>query len=400
MNKKEVGQREKDVWVAFGGTIKVIALVVAMPFLSVCGGTDNTSAANCGKSLGMQRERYMELMSEFATEVTNELAIVREAANTGTIKQRLMRFSCVLDCQKKVAAKYVPLIKAARAEAEATVVPNELLESKGALLSEMDGQIDRLIKFEGLELEETVDAAMHSERKERKDDSVVHDCIPVAVSILPNLEFPSKEKSVCGIRINVVGGSHVDVAWMDLGGVFNYASRETCGVQFAGVCNVGPNVAEGIQFAGLANGCESLVGLQGAAGCNIAGEGNGVQMSGLLNFSFKMRGCQISCCGNYAPIGNGCQVGWSNIAEKMNGIQLGGGLNAGNDLEGLQLAAFNWAGRCRGVQIGAVNRCEEAKGLQIGVVNYADAVSGCQIGAFNVIATSSVPFLPIFNMNF
>ena len=400
MNKKGLGQRERNVWVAFGGTIKVIALVVAMPFLSVCGGTDKTSAASCGNCLGMQRERYMKLMSEFATEGTNELAIVREAEKTGSIKQRLMRFSCVLDCQKKVAAKYVPLIKAVRAETEATVVPNELLEAKGALLSEMDGQIDRLVKFEGLELEEAVDAVMHSERKDGKNDSVIHDCIPVAVSILPNLEFPSREKSVCGIRINVVGGSHVDVAWMDLGGVFNYASRKTCGVQFAGVCNVGPNVAEGIQFAGLANGCKSLVGLQGSAVCNVSGDGDGVQMSGLLNIGFKVRGCQISCGSNYATVESGGQFGWSNIAEKMNGIQLGACLNAGNDLEGLQLAAFNWAGCCRGVQIGAINRCEKAEGLQIGVVNYADTVSGCQIGVFNVIETSSIPFLPIFNMNF
>ena len=91
---------------------------------------------------------------------------------------------------------------------------------------------------------------------------------------------------------------------------------------------------------------------------------------------------------------------WSNIAEKMNGVQFGGCMSVANDLEGLQLAAFNWGSCCRGVQIGVINQCEKMEGLQMGVVNYADAASGCQIGVFNVIATSSIPFLPLVNMNF
>ena len=88
-------------------------------------------------------------------------------------------------------------------------------------------------------------------------------------------------------------------------------------------------------------------------------------MSGLINFNFKLRGCQISCCGNYSIIGTGCQIGWSNIAEQMKGAQFGGCLSAANDIEGLQLAAFNWGGCCRGVQIGAINQCEKLEGLQV-----------------------------------
>lgn len=352
------------------------------------------------KSLERQRKRYVELVLESTAEFTNELAVVRKAETTGTLKQRLMRFSCALDCQKAVAVKYIPLFESVRADTAAMVVPKELLATKEALLSAMDDQIGRLVKIKEIEMEEFIDAALNLGNQGRKDDSADPDCFPIAVSILPNLELPDREKGVCGIRINLVGGSHVDVAGLDFGGVFNSVSRKARGIQFAGVCNIGSNVVEGIQFAGLGNGCKSLVGLQGAPLFNVAGVVDGVQMSGLINFNFKLRGCQISCCGNYAIIGAGCQFGWSNIAEKMNGAQFGGCMSAANDLEGLQLAAFNWGGCCRGVQIGVINQCEKMEGLQVGVINYADAASGCQVGVFNVIATSSIPFLPLVNMNF
>ena len=355
---------------------------------------------NYDKYLGKQRKRYMELVSEFTAESTNGLARANEIAKMGIIKQRLMRFSCIFECQKKIAVKYIPLFNSVRTETEAVAVPEELLKPKGALLSAIDRQINGLTKLKELEFDEFVDVSLNSEGKGRKNDDSVHDCIPAAVSILPDLEFPSREKSVCGIRINAVGGSHADVSWIDIGTVFNSVSRKMRGIQLAGICNIGSNATEGIQFAGLANGCKSLVGLQGSAMFNVAGEVDGAQISGLINFNFKVRGCQISCSSNYSIIGKGCQLGWSNIAEKMDGTQFGVCLNACNALEGLQLAAFNWTDRCRGVQIGVVNQCEDAKGLQMGVVNYANAMSGCQIGVFNVIKTSSIPFLPIFNMNF
>lgn len=352
------------------------------------------------KSLEMQRKRYVELVLESTTEFTNELAVVRKAETTGTLKQRLMRFSCALDCQKAVAVKYIPRFESVRADTAAIDVPKELTATKDAVLSAMDDQISRLVKIKEIQMEEFIDAALNLGNQERKDDSADPDCFPIAVSILPNLELPGREKGVCGIRMNLVGGTHVDVAGLDFGGVFNSVSRKARGIQFAGVCNIGSNAVEGIQFAGLGNGCKSLVGLQGAPLFNVAGAVDGVQMSGLINFNIKLRGFQISCCGNYAIIGTGCQFGWGNIAEKMNGVQFGGCMSAANDLEGLQLAAFSWGGRCCGVQIGVINQCEKLEGLQVGVVNYANAASGCQIGVFNVITTSSIPFLPLVNMHF
>ena len=268
-----------------------------------------------GQSLEMQRKRYAELMLEFTAEVTNELAVVRKAETTGTLKQRLMRFSCALDCQKAVAAKYIPLFESVRADTAAIVVPKELMATKGALLSAMDDQIGRLVKLKEIQMEEFIDAALNLGSQERKDDRADPDCWPIAASILPSLEFPDREKGVCGIRMNLVGGSHVDVAGLDFGGVFNSVSRKARGIQFAGVCNIGSNVVEGIQFAGLSNGCKSLDGLQCAPLFNVAGAVDGAQMSGLINFNFKLRGCQIACCGNYAIIGAGCQFGWSNITD-------------------------------------------------------------------------------------
>lgn len=53
------------------------------------------------KSLEWLRKRYVELVLESTTEFSNELAVVRKAETTGTLKQRLMRFSCALECQKE-----------------------------------------------------------------------------------------------------------------------------------------------------------------------------------------------------------------------------------------------------------------------------------------------------------
>jgi len=335
--------------------------------------------------LGVHESQFMKLGSEYMADLKNKSAMMREESNAKGIKEKFMKFSCTLDFHKGMAAKYGPMFSALRAETAKKVVPQEIAELKDSLLAKMDQLIKVLDRIEELDVGDLVDSALAS-GKGSETDSAVRDCLPVALSILPNFEFPDKGKNVCGIRVNLVGGSHVDVSWVDVGTVFNSVSGKFNGFQLAGLCNVGSSTTKGIQLSGIINGSRTLTGLQGAVGINFAGEVVGIQVSGLANVNFKMHGCQIACSGNYATIGKGCQIGCNNVSEKMRGIQFGALLNAGNDFEGFQLSAINWASRCRG--------------LQMGIVNYADAMSGCQIGLCNIIKTSAVPFLPVVNMNF
>lgn len=155
---------------------------------------------------------------------------------------------------------------------------------------------------------------------------------PVAISIIPPVQFPSEDVTVTGPRISLLWGDHRNAYVADIGlignmtslnfggfavsGVFNYNAGVSTilGFQVAGIVNINKNVTTvvGVQFAGLVNyntAASSVVGLQIAAAAN---------MSPFTN----IWGAQIGIY-NSARVINGLQIGLVNVAEFVRGLQIG-----------------------------------------------------------------------------
>ena len=280
-------------------------------------------------------------------------------------------FAANLCAAKKVAADSIREFQALRADVEQEDVPAELSESKALLLEQIGAKLSKLKETEGMTVEDVVEMVLRNLRATCKNDDIVRGWSPLAFSLVPACEFPGRRADVYGIRLNLIGGSHHDVAGVDVGSIFNSVSNCLDGVQMAGLVNVSGET-RGMQFAGLFNGARRIAGMQCAGVIDFAGESYGIQAAGLVNIALRMQGCQIAGSSNYAALGDGCQLaGWANLADKLEGVQLG-----------------------------AINIGEDVNGLQIGVLNVANAMSGCQIGLCNVIKTSPVPVLPVVNMSF
>src|SRR6476620_11643640 len=78
---------------------------------------------------------------------------------------------------------------------------------------------------------------------------------PVAVSILPPLQFPPEDFSVVGVRASLLWGRHRDVYGVDLGLIGNQTKQDFVGVGVSGGFNwtQGTTTILGLQLAGLAN---------------------------------------------------------------------------------------------------------------------------------------------------
>jgi len=135
---------------------------------------------------------------------------------------------------------------------------------------------------------------------------------PYALSFAPKLEMPGEDWDVCGLRLNILVGSHRAVYAIDVGGLGNFADYKMDGIGVAGLFN-------------------------------SVGESDGaILVAGLFNFvAFDFAGCQIS--GLYS-----CTDGTH---------------------RGLQVGVANYAGKLAGAQIGAINYAERLEGVQIGLFN-------------------------------
>lgn len=321
-----------------------------------------------------------------------------------------IRFTHFLETFKEKVPKYSSRYRAQRTEIMNKELPSELSGAKNDLLSSIDTSLSKLEKLQKMDLEGLVLGLLHDMEKSMlkdadagKGDVHVRDWSPLALSLVPACEIPCKEWNVYGIRLNLVGGSHHDVAGMDVGGVFNHVSKDLYGIQFGGLSNIAKYRVEGIQLTGFFNlgGCR-FTGMQGSGGVNAAGDVQGVQFAVMGNLDMRIRGFQIAGGGNLTIMGKGCQFAGigMNLADQLTGMQCSGFWNVGHVLDGMQLALVNSSDNCRGVQIGAVNMGRKMAGLQVGVLNCTHRFSGCQIGLCNVITDSSVPFLPVVNMSF
>lgn len=168
---------------------------------------------------------------------------------------------------------------------------------------------------------------------------------PIAIGIVPPVQFPAEDWDVTGLRLNIFVGLHNSVGFVDIGVLGNLSQGDVMGLEIAGVWNqVNQNVSA-IQIAGIGN--------------RVLGQVKGLQLAGLVNYG-----------------------------------------NISADVQGLQLACANVAGGLEGIQIGLFNRAEDTAGLQIGVINMTRNMNGLQLGLINIISDSNLPFMVVMNMAF
>lgn len=174
---------------------------------------------------------------------------------------------------------------------------------------------------------------------------------PLAISILPPLEFPPASFDVVGARVSLLWGEQREVYGLDFGALGNITNNDFGGIAVAGGFNYnrGSTTALGLQFAGIANVNVNKATVVGA------------QVAGVLN---------------------------KNVAE--------------SSVVGLQFALVNdcpyttiW-----GFQTGLYNSARTVNGFQIGLINTADSVHGIQIGLANFNHTGFFAFSPIINIGF
>lgn len=231
------------------------------------------------------------------------------------------------------------------------------------------------------------------------------DCYPLQISLLPVAQIVPKEKSVCGLRLDLPWGENKAVSGIDLGIVNRAESVQ--GIEIGGV-NWLESKDEEISW-GIQAGVFNIIGTAPYAGLQL----------GLFNLP------NIFTLGGYKPAAssaatsntiqaslsnatmtnvNGLQVAFAvNGALNVNGLQASIFLNGSNDLNGIQFSYFrnmaegtvngiqagiilgNLAQNLNGLQIGLLNGSAEVNGVQIGIINICGKLRGVQIGAFNIL---------------
>lgn len=173
---------------------------------------------------------------------------------------------------------------------------------------------------------------------------------PLAIGIVPPLQFPPSKFDIVGLRASVIYGNHRSVSGIDLGIIGNMTEVSFAGIAVAGGFNRNKGKATilGLQLAGIAN----------------------------LNMEkARVYGVQAALV-NY------------NKAE--------------SHVVGLQLAAANLAKDTTiyGVQTGIWNNARAVYGFQIGLVNMATDLHGLQIGLVNFHHNGLFKVAPILNVGF
>ncbi|MES2768757.1 MAG: hypothetical protein V4596_06385 [Bdellovibrionota bacterium] len=174
---------------------------------------------------------------------------------------------------------------------------------------------------------------------------------PVAVGIVPPVQFPTKDFSITGLRFSALWGSHRDVYGIDLGVIGNITAQDFTGIALSGGFNKtdGTVTAIGTQFAGIAN--------------------------------------------------------WNNNKTSVYGLQFAGIVNmnkATSKVVGLDLALVNLTEQTAiyGVQAGIYNKARVVYGLQLGLINEATDLHGIQIGLVNFHHKGLFVVSPIINIGF
>lgn len=252
------------------------------------------------------------------------------------------------------------------------------------------------------------------------------DCYPLQISLLPVAQIVPKEKSVCGLRLDLPWGENKSVSGIDLG-IVNQA-ESVQGIEIGGVNWLAAedrNMSWGIQ-AGVFNftGTVPFTGVQlgvfNMPAYNFFNIGGYTQSASNAATANVIQTSLANLCMNNV---NGVQVAFvGNVALNVNGLQAGIFVNGSNDLNGIQFSYFrnvaegtvngiqagiilgNLAQNLNGIQIGLLNGSLEVNGVQIGIINMCEKLRGVQIGAINILADKfsfkESSFYPIMRIGF
>lgn len=159
---------------------------------------------------------------------------------------------------------------------------------------------------------------------------------PLALDIIPPVQFPPQDFSVTGLRASALWGDQRDVYGLDLGLIGNVTQQGFVGIGVSGIFNLthGTTTAIGLQAAGVANINTSKTQVYG------------VQLALVTNYNSaesRVVGLQAALLANISPF---------------------------TDIYGIQTGLYNRAKDVHGLQIGLVNVAESLHGVQIGLVNF------------------------------
>lgn len=161
-------------------------------------------------------------------------------------------------------------------------------------------------------------------------------------------QFPPKEWSVYGLRFNIFGAEHKNVAGIDAGG-YNVTNEMFAGMQ-VGLFNY--NKKDSYFVIGQLGLMNTNVGKTFALGGQIA----------------------IFANNNKGPTDIvGIQFAMANL--------------------GKQTTIYGW-------QLGIYNRAARVVGFQMGLVNYAENLHGFQLGLLNMCKSCLIEIMPGINMGF
>ena len=173
---------------------------------------------------------------------------------------------------------------------------------------------------------------------------------PLAIGIIPPVQFPPSKFDIVGLRASVIYGNHRSVSGIDLGLIGNMTEVSFAGLAVAGGFNRNKGKATilGLQLAGIANLNMEKTGVYGL-------------QAALVNY---------------------------NKAE--------------SNVVGIQFAAANLAKDTTvyGVQAGVWNNARAVYGFQIGIVNMVQNLHGLQIGLVNFHHNGLFKVAPILNFGF
>ncbi len=173
---------------------------------------------------------------------------------------------------------------------------------------------------------------------------------PLALSIVPPLQYPASDYSITGARVSALWGRHRDIYGIDIGLLGNITEQDFVGIGVSGLFNA-------------TYGTTTVWFLQAALGMNYNKQKTNVY---------------------------GVQVAAVNINE------------AASAIGGLQLALTNIGDHTTiyGAQVGIYNRALTVNGFQIGIINVTETLRGIQIGLLNFQSKGLFKVSPIINIGF
>ncbi len=157
---------------------------------------------------------------------------------------------------------------------------------------------------------------------------------PLAIGIVPPVQFPPSNFDIVGLRASVIYGNHRSVSGIDIGIIGNMTEVSFTGIAVAGGFNRNKGKATilGLQLAGIANLNMEKTGVYGL-------------QAALVNYN-KAESHVV-----------GVQFAAANLAKETT-------------IYGIQAGVYNNARTVNGFQIGLVNMTQNLHGLQIGLVNF------------------------------